>query len=60
MNAWESIFLQSKVNNALYDEDQLPQQNWQWPQGTWLQTRCGFIRSKRPGLNQKSAESQDL
>jgi hypothetical protein len=28
MNAWESIFLQSPVNDGCYLEDELPEQNW--------------------------------
>jgi len=39
MNAWESIFLQSPVNDGCYDVDELPQQNWRWPKGTWFQAR---------------------
>jgi hypothetical protein len=27
MNAWESIFMQSPVNNGFYEEDELQQQN---------------------------------
>jgi hypothetical protein len=38
MNGWESIFYQSPVNNGRYDEDELPQVNWDWPSGTWLQS----------------------
>lgn len=45
MNAWEVIFVQSRVNNGVYDGDRLPGQNWQWPQGTWLQTRLRYLRS---------------
>ncbi len=33
MNAWELIFRQSRVNNGAYDGDELPPQNWAWPQG---------------------------
>jgi hypothetical protein len=45
MSAWQLIFLQSKANNCLYyDEDELPQQNWKWPQGTWFQERLQYIR----------------
>ena len=45
MNGWELIFVQSRVNNGVYDGDRLPGQNWQWPQGTWLQTRLRYLRS---------------
>ena len=44
VNRWQLVFLQSKVNECLYDEDQLPQQNWAWPQGTWFQERLRYIR----------------
>lgn len=44
MSAWQLVFLQSKANNGLYDEDELPQQNWKWPQGTWFQERLRYIR----------------
>ena len=45
MNAWELIFRQSRVNSDSYDEDQLPAQNWHWPQGTWFQTRLRYLRN---------------
>lgn len=44
MSAWQLIFLQSRANNGLYDEDELPQQNWKWPQGTWFQKRLRYVR----------------
>ena len=44
MNGWESIFTQSPVNNGLYQEDKLQQQNWSWPTGTWFQTRLDVVR----------------
>ena len=43
MKSWELIFRQSRVNNGIYDGDRLPGQNWQWPQGTWLQTRLRYL-----------------
>ena len=36
MNAWESIFLQSRVNDGYYDEEDLPQLCWGWPKDTWF------------------------
>ena len=54
MNAWESIFLQSPVNDGCYEEDGLPQQNWDWPKGTWFQARLDHIRDHEPVLNRKS------
>ena len=54
MNAWESIFLQSPANDGCYGEDDLPQQNWQWPKGTWFQARLDQIRGHEPVLKWKS------
>ena len=36
---WQQVFLQSKVNGALYCGDQLPGLPWTWPTGTYLQRR---------------------
>ncbi len=44
MNTWESIFVQSPVNDGHYDEDELPYLNWNWPKETWFQTRLQQIR----------------
>ena len=44
MSAWESIFFQSPVNGGCYEEDELTQQNWDWPKGTWFQGRLDRIR----------------
>jgi hypothetical protein len=52
MNAGESIFTQSRVNN--YDEDELPQQNWQWPRGTWFQTRLDCLRERDSALGKRA------
>ncbi|MGH7766787.1 MAG: hypothetical protein ACREQP_04980 [Candidatus Binatia bacterium] len=58
MSPWQLIFRQSRVNNGLYDGDRLPAQNWDWPQGTWLQERLRYVRNlpangseNRPGQN---------
>ena len=48
MNAWKTIFLQSPVNSGHYDEDELPQQNWEWPKGTWFQARLDHVREHEP------------
>jgi hypothetical protein len=48
VNAWKSIFMQSPVNNGFYEEDELQQQNWSWPKGTWFQTRLDFVREQMP------------
>jgi hypothetical protein len=44
MNTWRLIFLQSKVNNGVYDGDRLPMHNWDWPKGTWFQERLRYLR----------------
>lgn len=44
MNAWESIFLQSPVNDGCYEEEVLPQLNWLWPKETWFQHRLDYVR----------------
>jgi hypothetical protein len=46
MSVWESIFRQSPVNDGYYAEDELPQQNWRWPKGTWFQSRLDLIRER--------------
>jgi hypothetical protein len=45
MNLWEKIFRQSRVNNASYDGETLPAQNWQWPRSTWFQRRLRYLRN---------------
>ncbi len=54
MNAWESIFLQSPVNDGCYEEDELPQLNWHWPRETWFQIRLDYVREHEPLLSLKS------
>jgi hypothetical protein len=44
MNSWELIFTQSRVNNGAYDGDRLAGNHWQWPKGTWFQTRLRYLR----------------
>jgi len=53
MNAWESIFLQSPVNDGWYDENELPEQKWDWPTGTWFQARLDQIRDHEPMLKRR-------
>ena len=55
MNAWESIFMQSPVNNGYYEETALPEHKWEWPRMTWFQTRLDFIREQPLSLNLKSS-----
>jgi hypothetical protein len=47
MSAWKSIFMQSPVNDGYYEEEELPQQNWEWPKGTWFQSRLDHIRERQ-------------
>ncbi len=44
MKSWEFIFRQSRVNNGTYDGERLAAQNWDWPRGTWFQTRLRYLR----------------
>ena len=44
VSSWQLIFQQSKANNGAYYGDRLPAQNWDWPQGTWLQKRLRYLR----------------
>ncbi|MBI2350187.1 MAG: hypothetical protein HYV00_01660 [Deltaproteobacteria bacterium] len=53
MSSWQLIFLQSKANDGLYDEDGLPQQNWKRPQGTWFQKRLRYVREAQRQLLQR-------
>ena len=55
MNAWKLVFLQSRVNNGYYDEDQLPQFKWDWPKETWFQSRLYHVRDHEPVLSLKSS-----
>lgn len=53
MSSWQLIVLQSKANNGLYNEDELPRQNWKWPQGTWFQKRLRYVREGRRQIVQR-------
>ena len=55
MNTWESVFLQSPVNDGYYDEDRLPQFKWDWPKGTWFQSRLYFVREHQSAVSLKSS-----
>ncbi len=46
VNAWESVFTQSKANDGYYDKDGLPVCRWDWPKGTWFQARLDYIRER--------------
>jgi hypothetical protein len=39
MSYWQLILLQSKANGCFYDDEDLPQKNWEWPKNTWFQAR---------------------
>jgi len=54
MNAWESIFRQSRVNNGYHDESKLPQLKWDWPRGTWLQERLDQTWEQHPAMGVKA------
>lgn len=66
MNAWEIIFIQSKVNNSVYNGDSLLTHNWAWPRETWFQERLRHLRKEQrqrrlsrdcaTGINAKSEE----
>jgi len=38
-SCWQLVFLQSKVNGAAYNGEELPGRNWDWPKDTYLQRR---------------------
>ena len=56
MNTWEAIFSQSPVNEGYYNEHGLPQQHWDWPRGTWFQSRLDHIRDHAAPGNLKSSK----
>jgi hypothetical protein len=45
---WQLIFLQSKVNGAAYNGEDLPGRNWEWPKDTYLQRRLRKARFLEP------------
>ncbi len=53
MSSWQLVFLQSKVNDGLYNEDELPRLNWKWPQGTWFQNRLRYVREGQRRIVQR-------
>jgi hypothetical protein len=53
MNTWEAIFSQSPVNQGYYNEAGLPQNHWEWPRGTWFQSRLDRIRDQERTWNSK-------
>ena len=62
-SVWQQIFLQSKVNGALYHGDLLPGQHWNWPKETYLKQRLKLLRScsladELPASRRNSARSK--
>jgi len=53
MNAWESVFLQSRINDGYYDESELPQRPWRWPEVTWFRVRLEQVRKQKPTVCRK-------
>ena len=51
---WQLIFLQSKVNGALYHDEKLSGHNWNWPKNTHFQRRLQLVRLAR------SSDSADM
>ena len=41
---WQFVFMQSKVNGAVYDGERLPQQKWSWPKNTYFQHRLLCVK----------------
>ena len=60
MTSWQLIFLQSRANNAAYDGDYLPAQNWDWPTGTWFQERLYYLRAERREITEKYSQDQEI
>ena len=45
---WQLVFLQSKVNRAGYDGEQLPRRNWDWPKDTYLKPFTISSATRKP------------
>lgn len=54
LSFWQLIFLQSKVNSAPYHGEELPQNKWNWPQGTYLQEQLRYLRRAQLSLTQEA------
>jgi hypothetical protein len=50
---WQLVFLQSKVNGAAYNGEELPGRNWEWPRDTYLQRRLRRHKYIQPSENSK-------
>jgi hypothetical protein len=44
---WQLVFLQSKVNGALYQGENLAGHSWDWPTDTYFQRRLREVRWSR-------------
>jgi hypothetical protein len=56
LTAWQRVFLQSKVNGAPYQGDDLSTFKWCWPENTYLQRRLQHLRMSRlPAKSRGSA-----
>jgi uncharacterized protein YjbJ (UPF0337 family) len=51
LSYWQLVILQSKANGCLYDGEDHPQINWEWPKNTWFQEqlRSSSYRSRACG-----------
>ena len=47
-SCWQLIFLQSKVNGAPYNGEELTRQNWTWPKNTYFQRRLHRTKLLKP------------
>ncbi len=45
---WQGIFARSPAHCGRYDERELPHVRWEWPKGTWFQSRREFVRERQP------------
>ncbi len=50
---WQVIFMQSKVNGAVYNGEELPGRNWEWPKDTYLQRRLQKAKFLQPAENSR-------
>ena len=56
---WQLIFLQSKVNGAAYNGEELPGRNWDWPKNTYLQRRLHRAKySAEPAIRAMRSSSR--
>jgi hypothetical protein len=55
---WQRVFVQSKVNGASYDGEELPGQVWSWPKNTYFQRRLQLrqdLCDNGPNLTQRDS-----